>query len=345
MRALQACFDYLDALILSTADERELLQLWKCRALVQGYQARWQSAPYQIDAVEQIVCSDLWNPATGRKSRSFVLAGKIDSTAYIGRRVVLDHKTTSEDITDPNAPYWRQLAIEGQVSHYMLLEWLNGRKVDEAVWDVMRKPSISPKALAKADTARVLNERRYCGAAISDDSLAMFAVTGRETLEMYAARLAEDCTTTRPDWYFQRRTVPRTDAELHEYASEIWDHAQEILAARRLNRWPRNPGACMLYGRPCKFLGICSGHDTADSDNWRRKEFVHSELDGLEGDGRDVLTTSRVRCFQTCRRKHYLSYELGIDRQDEEESEALRFGTLWHSTLEVWFNSQKGKMQ
>lgn len=339
MTPLDACLEMLDARISAAAEDA--LPLWKCRGLIRGYDARWKNQSYVVSGVEQIVTSDLWNPATERKSRSFILAGKLDSTGYIDRRVVIDHKTTSEEIADPNSTYWRQLAIEGQVSHYMLLEWLNGRKVDEAVWDVMRKPSISPKALAKADAARVIADQAYCGIRLSDKTMAEFSTTGRENGEMYGARLAQDCTETRPDWYFARRTVPRTDADLLEYATDLWEHAQEMLTARRLNRWPRNPGACLQYGRPCRFLGICSGSDTPESDGWRRKAFVHNELTGLDGDGRDVLTTSRVRCFQTCRRKHYYEYELGIERVEEDEAEALKFGTLWHEVLECWWKSKQ----
>ena len=254
---------------------------------------------------------------------------------------MVDHKTTSEDISDPNSPYWRQLAIEGQASHYMLLEWLNGRKADGALWDVVRKPGISPKKLAKADVQAVTFYKKYLGESVSEESIQELQVEGRESYEMYELRLAQDCTAERPQWYFQRRQVPRLDAELHEYATELWEHSQELLHARNTNRHARNSGACMLYHSPCKYLGICSGHDEADSPNWTRKAQVHSELPELAGDGRDVLTNSRIRTFQTCRRKHYLAYELGIERLDEEEREALFFGTVFHAGLAAWFEAQR----
>lgn len=93
----------------------------------------------------------------------------------------------------------------------------------------------------------------------------------------------------------------------------------------------------MLYGSPCKFLGICSGHDTPDSDKWRRKKERHPELgDAIEHDA-DALTNSRIRTFQTCRRKHFYEYELGIERQDEDEKEALYFGAMFHAALEAWW--------
>jgi ATP-dependent helicase/DNAse subunit B len=93
----------------------------------------------------------------------------------------------------------------------------------------------------------------------------------------------------------------------------------------------------MLYGSPCKFLGICSGYDSPDSDKWQRKTQVHNELPIIDGDGRDYLSNSRIRSFQTCRRKHYYEYELGIERQDDEERECLVFGTLLHSALNQWW--------
>ena len=327
----------------SSDDESSLLVAAKCRALMRGYHARWKNAGYIALSVEQIYTSPLFNPATQSQSRSFSMAGKIDCMAeHNGRTFLIDHKTTSQDITDPDSPYWRQLAIEGQVNHYFLLQWLHGVKPDGAVWDVIRKPSISPKKLSKADAASVLAFGKYCGVSISKESLDLLVADQCETVEMYEARLADDCTNVRPDWYFQRRPVPRMNHEVVEYASELWEHAQEMLHTRQRQKQtkalpPRNSGACLFYGSACKFLGICSGHDTADSDRWQRKQVVHNELAGDVSTDKAALTNSRVRTFQTCRRKEYYEYELGIERQDREESEALYFGTVIHEGLRAWW--------
>lgn len=323
-------------------DPSKALVATKCRALMIGYASRWSGTKaIAVQAVEDLVTSDLWNPETRRTSRSFTIAAKID-VRYIqdGRLMLMDHKTCSEDITDPNATYWRQLAIEGQVTHYMLLEWLNARKVDMAVWDVVRKPSIRPKQLTKKEIQSAIFGREYYGRAVTDADVEEIQHTNAETLGMYEARLIHDCTVERPQWYFQRRPVPRLDHELVEYASELWEHGQEILHVRNTGRHVRNSGACMMYGSPCKYLGVCSGHDDVDSANWTRKNQVHVELPTLEGDGRDVITNSRIRSFQTCRRKHYYDYELGVERVDEEERETLFFGTLWHEALEAFFLAQ-----
>jgi hypothetical protein len=330
--ALQAIYDAIE-----TMDESALLIHAKCRALLHGYHKRWESNEYQPTAVEQMVTANLFNPKTNAKSRTFTLAGKLDVVAdYRGKATLIDHKTTSSDIEDPCGPFWENLQIDGQISLYMLLEWQNGRKVDECVWDVVRKPSISPKKITKAEKVSVTGTRKYFDQLMSDETLLALQTEDRETLEMYEARLIHDCTKERPEWYFQRRTIPRLDNEILEYAGELWDHCQDIIHTRAMDRHLRNPGACMLYGSPCKFLGICSGRDRPDSQKWTKKNCVHNELE-LQGDGRDVITNSRIRCFQTCRRKHYFEYELGIERVDEEEKEALFFGRLWHIGLEAYW--------
>ncbi len=321
-------------------DESTRLIVAKCRALLVGYDRRFSKAEYVPLKIEYVRTANLFNPDTQRQSRSFQLGGVLDVlTERNARRVLFDHKSTSQDITDPDGPFWRQLSIEGQVSHYLLLEWLNGEKVDEAVWDVMRKPSISPKKLSAADRRATVANRKYFDLELSQQSLDSLQLDERETLEMYEARLTHDCSIERPEWYFQRRTVPRLDADIIEYAREVWEHSQEILHVRQTGRHARNSGACMLYGTPCKFLGICSGFDRADSDKWRRKSWVHPEIPPQQGDGRDLLTNSRIRCFQTCRQKHHFEYELGIERVDEEEREALVFGTAWHLCLAGWWSS------
>lgn len=324
------------------ADESQQLVAAKCRALITGYDKRWASAGYIPERVEETLVSDLYNPDTKGKSRTFQAAGKLDVTArYFQRRVLIDHKTTSQDISDPNGPYWRQLVVEGQVSHYMLLQWMHAEKCDDALWDVIRKPSISPKKITKAEIRAVVSIGEYCDQRVSEADKQSFIAGGeRETVSMYEARLVHDCTKERPEWYFARRSVPRMDSEILEYARELWQHSQDMLYTRQQSGLPpRNSGACMLYGSPCKFLGICSGHDSPESDRWQPKAQIHPELPADLENPKGLLTNSRIRCFQTCRRKHFYEYELAIERQDEEEREALYFGTVMHEGLRAWWEA------
>lgn len=330
-----AGLDAINAAVWNERDEDKQLVAAKCRGLLWGYHKRWLDDTYTALGVEQVLESPLVNPDTGRSSRTFTLAGKLDVIAERdGKRILIDHKTTSEDIGDPNAAYWRQLAIEGQVNQYMILDAMtNGSRFDHAVWDVVKKPGIRPKKLSKADRAAIVETGMYCGFEVSTVDRNYVQQVENENPGLYTLRLAADCT-ERGEWYFQRVVVPRLDSELLEYARELWGHSQEILAARQSERYPRNSGACMMYGSACEYLGICSGHDTPDSDRWQKVESVHAELDGVGG---SALTNSRVRCFQTCRRKHLYRYEIGIRRQHEEDREALYFGTLWHTALEAYW--------
>lgn len=336
MSALQAAIDAVNAEAESFTDDSQRLVAAKCRALLRGYDARWKNAGYVTVDVEKTLFAPLVNPETNAKSRTFELGGKLDVIAkYQGRVGLIDHKTTTEDCTDPDAPYWRQLVVDGQASQYGILGWANGSKFEWTIWDVIRKPQTRPKKLTKAERASALAKSEYFGTKLSRQSTEALVVEESETVEMYEARLTHDCTQERPEWFYQRKPVPRVDHELVEYAQQQWDVAQDIITTRATERHHKNPGACMLYGTPCKFLGVCSGYDTIDSDNWQRKRHKHAELGDVGT--RDVLSHSRIRCFQTCKRKHFYEYELAVERVNEEEREALFFGTLLHIGLEAWF--------
>lgn len=321
-------------------DDLTLLISAKVRGLVVGYDHRWKDAGWETISVEETFHLPVINPETGAKSRTFTQAGKFDGVITRDNRTyLLEHKTTSEDISDPNAVYWRRLAIDSQVSSYVLANWQAGRKLDGTVYDVIKKPGIRPKNLSKAELAQIAATRSYCGYMLSRDVADAIALgQTRECNELYAMRLAAE-TIENPDKYFARRVINRLDAEITEYASELWEVGQAIISARARNAHYRNSGACVEYNSPCAFLGICSGYDTPDSDRWERTTNPHAELPVLNGEpSLDVLTNSRVKCFQSCRRRHYYKYELGIKRRDEEEREALFMGTVLHAALEAWFS-------
>jgi hypothetical protein len=312
----------------------------KVKGLMVGYDARWNGAEWAlVGDAEHVVRLPIVNPETGRTSRTFDQAGKFDGIAAgYGKTVLLEHKSTSDDIADPDAPYWRRLAIDSQVSKYMLQSWQEGLKLDGCLYDVIRKPGIRPKRLTKADLAEISAKGTYCGFQVEYGEYELvLRGQGDETPYLYFLRLSAE-TMAEPERYFQRRMVPRLDSEVAEYATELWQIADEIRMARINRRHFRNSEACIAYGRPCEFLGICSGHDTPDSDKWTRATEVHGELPGI-GDGRDTLTNSRIKTFQTCRRKHELRYEIGLRRVNEDEAEALYLGTALHEALAAWWTA------
>lgn len=321
-------------------DEESQLIAAKVRGLVIGYDHRWRDAGWVTESTEEVFILPVINPETGAKSRTFAQAGKFDGiVTRDSRKYLLEHKTTSEDVADPNSPYWRRLTIDSQVSSYVLAKWQQGDKLDGTLYDVIKKPGIRPKEIAKADLQHILTSRSYFGFEVPEpiQNRLINTVKPRECGELYAMRLASECIEN-PDKYFQRRVVPRLDSDIAEYAQELWDVSQSVIESRRRNAHYRNSGACMEYNTPCRFLGICSGFDSPDSDRWRKAESVHDELPAMELKQLDLLTNSRVRCFQSCRRKHLYHYEMGIRRVDEEERETLVLGSLLHRALEGWWN-------
>lgn len=337
--ALQNALNAIDA-NQQPGDAGELIAA-KVRGLMIGYDYRWSRSRYNMVGVEEVFHLPVVNPKTGAKSRTFTQAGKFDGIIEIdGRHYLLEHKTTSDDIADPDAPYWGILDIDSQVSAYALANWQMGRKLDGTVYDVIRKPGIRPKDIAKAQQKLIVSEREYCGFEVpASIALAVSQGQERECAKLYEMRLAAE-TLENPNKYFQRRIIPRLDADLVEYASEMWDVGQSILHARANNSHYRNSGACMNYNTPCTFLGVCRGMDSIDSDKWKKRDSRHAELPReFKDEGLNVLSNSRIKCFQTCRRKHLYQYEMGIERVDAEEREALALGTLMHHGLEAWFHT------
>ncbi len=250
-----AAWQAIDKAIGPDATDSQLLIRSKCRAMVRGYAARWAGSGYEPLYVERVLEGDLWNPATQHRSKTYRVAGMLDVVGmHGGSRVLIDHKTTSQGIEGVNESYWRQLAVEGQVSHYQLLQWLYGEKVDYALWDVMRKPQIAPRNMTKAVRAHIVSVGRYCDEPVSDETKQIVEIQIRENYELYEIRLTHECTVERPEWFFQRRTIPRMDHEITEYANELWQHGQDMLYTRpgtSGDRLPvRNSGACMMYNTP-----------------------------------------------------------------------------------------------
>jgi hypothetical protein len=93
--------------------------IFKAIAMMEGYSQRYDGDNYETIAVEAEYRAPLLNPDTGKPSRTWVLAGKIDAIAKDrdGKIIIVEHKTTSDSVA-PESDYWRKLTIDGQVSGY-----------------------------------------------------------------------------------------------------------------------------------------------------------------------------------------------------------------------------------
>lgn len=234
--------------------------------LVAGHAWRYDET-WQIIAAEQRFEFPLVNPATGKPSRTYRVAGKIDGIVRLadGRLAVLEYKTVGESI-EPDAPYWLRLRGDQQITIYMLAAMQFGYDVSCVVYDATRKPSIDVtnipilddegnKVVLDANGERVYTKQgkpRMTG----DTSLGYVLQTRPETPEEFGKRLLEDIG-ERPDFYYARREVPRTVDELTECQLELWQHAQQLSEMRKAGRWYRNVTRWTCSN--CEFSGICLG--------------------------------------------------------------------------------------
>lgn len=270
-------------------------------ALLCGYAVRYKDVEFETISVEQFLTAKVVDPHTNKRINKWANAGKIDALLRVnGRTVLMDHKTTSDSIEDDS--YWSHLRIDGQASHYLILLLQNGTDVDSVLWDVMKKPTIRQKQT--------------------------------ERLDEYSQRLIDDCINVRPDYYFGRRIVPQLSDIVLNYAEDLPKIAKQMRdAANQDGLPPKSTGSCFLYNKRCKFLPLCTGE--SQITDWIKKPKKHAELPDAPA-GVDLLTHSRIRCFQACQRKHYYEYVAQIKHPDEPEDAALRFGTLWHLALEKY---------
>ena len=305
--------------------------------MIQAYDRYWRDVQAGVTLLDSEVelSTTMLNPETGRESRTWSLGGKIDKLVEWEGRVLVDHKTTSENIEDPAGSYWRHLRIQKQPQMYELLLLANELKVDRVIWDVIRKPRIRPKKISAATAKEVQETGSYCGVKMGSDDL-LWAIDKVESPFMYESRVIE-LMLNESSAYLARRSIPRLGNELIDYATEVWTIGQEMRKARVDGANYQNESACFIYNRPCEYLGICSGHDYPESDQWVTNDLTHPELDGDLAKDNDLLTNSRMKCFAQCRRKHLYRYDMRLRKSSEETPEALLFGTLWHAAMDAWW--------
>ena len=230
------------------------------KALLTGHAWRYQNDNVEVVAVELSFEIPLVNPDTGATSRTFTLAGKIDVIVRLadGRLAVLEYKTAGEDIA-PDSEYWLRLRCDGQISQYVIAARALGHDVATVMYDVTRKPTIRLRQ--------------------------------NETPEAFGKRLLEDIG-NRPEYYYQRREVPRLEDELAQYKAELWQQAQQLIETRRRAALLDDPAKAhfrnvskMTCGM-CDFANLCLTGVHVDPANppagFQVLDNVHPEL-AVEG--------------------------------------------------------------
>jgi hypothetical protein len=179
--------------------------------------------------------------------------------------------------------------IDAQVSTYFVAARALGFDVSACLYDVLGKPTIKPRAIpltdadgvkivldAAAARVRTKDGKKYRETADAEQGFVL--QTRPETPEEYRARLRADIASA-PEAYYQRGEVVRLEEEERDAAFDVWQIGREIRDAQLAGRWPRNPDACIRYGRQCDYWPACSRTASLDDPAaFRRRERAHSEL-------------------------------------------------------------------
>lgn len=242
----------------------------RAEEMMRGYHYRWERDDYEVIDVECVFETALRNPATGRPSHTWRLGGKIDAIVKdvrTGRVLTVEHKTASGDIS-PGSEYWRRLRMDGQVSIYYEGATSLGHDVAGCLYDVLGKPGQKPLKATPEEARKYKKDGTLYAAQRDRDE------TPDEYRERVRAAIAEN-----PDGYYQRGEVVRLESEMAEALHDVWQVGQQIREAELAARFPRNPGACVQYGRTCSFFAVCTGEASLEhSGLYAQSSTIHPEL-------------------------------------------------------------------
>lgn len=163
--------DHLTAALMAVGDESDPFVRIKAEVMLFGYHERWhvEAEGFEVIGVELQFVAPLVNPDTGKPSRTFQVAGKLDvmvrdvAGAYVpaGDLAFIEHKSSIEDIA-AGARYWRRLRVDSQIGVYFggaeaITEILQDPDAPTAnviggcIYDVLKKPTSKPSRATPAD--------------------------------------------------------------------------------------------------------------------------------------------------------------------------------------------------
>jgi len=227
----------------------------KVECLLRGHFWRHKCLAHKVLHTELEFSVPLINPATGRASKLFRIAGKMDGIVEDSnaRLFQLEHKTTSEDI-GVESDFWPRLRIDRQTMIYTLAARAMGYDVRGTLYNVIRKPTIKQKKT--------------------------------ETLAGYAERLVGDIY-ERPDFYFQQRLIEHLPSDIADVERDLWATAKLMRFCQTNDYWPKDDYSCKRWGQ-CPYFGLCTAginrFDGAIPRDFVRLSNVNPELSIGEAD-------------------------------------------------------------
>jgi len=237
-------------------------------AKLEAMNALYPSRDYEVLGVEVSFRIPLLNPATMRASRTWEIAGVIDKIVRIGGLVfVLDHKTSGENIT-PGSRFWQRLALDTQMSVYVMAAEAMGYDIAGFYYDVVGKPGIKPHKATPEEKRKTKKDGSYYASVRLED----------ETPQEYGQRCLE-AIQAEPERYYQLQDYARTEGQLRDCMADLWAQALEIHSSSRAGLHPRNPEACMQYGE-CPFWAHCAyGEELEGNERFVKIACAHPEVE------------------------------------------------------------------
>lgn len=236
-------------------DEEAPFRLALTEELLDGYHhAHWREAlTVEVIGVEVSFAAPLFNPEDLTAHTRYTIGGKMDVLIRDadGHVVIVEHKTTSFDITDDGEGYWQKLAIDPQISFYFMGAETMGHVAEGCTYDVIRKPG------AKRLRATPEADRKYTKGTKTEPPRLYAAQRDRdETPDEYRLRVRE-VIASRPDGTFRRKEIPRLDSDIRQFLGEVWLQAEMMDKYREKGLAPRNPDSCVMFGK-CTFWEHCA---------------------------------------------------------------------------------------
>ncbi len=263
----------------------------------------WYWKNEELETLETEIRFDLplLHPKTGERL-PMRLVGMIDRIVRTktSRKMVMEHKTTSQDI-GPSAPFWDRLKLDTQVSTYAYASRELGWGVDGTYYDIYRKPATNPRLLTQPETKKFVASGEWCGAVfvVRTDNEIVFVNEKtvevkqsaskpgvfqiRETPDMHGARLLKAIYAD-PEKYFARMEVVRTDKEIRAFRQELANICSNMVHMMENDTYYQNDGPCTPSAKGgCAYPDICYHNriqavvDGETPDGYRRIGETHDK--------------------------------------------------------------------
>ncbi|MFQ5647508.1 MAG: PD-(D/E)XK nuclease family protein [bacterium] len=246
------CIDNAYPQKIANADQKRDWHL--ATAMMKGYIGRYPSEEFQVIALEKVFEGPIVNPLTGKTSRSFYLAGKVDGIIRYpdGSYWLLEHKTASQITPD----YIERLWVDFQIALYSwyVREYL-GIPVVGILYNILGKTTMRQ---GNGETEEEYQERRQ--------KLIAKSKTGKTSAKRKIPESDEDFQDRLAEKYAQEDMLRREELYIsndryEDLQVELWKLTQAFLEARRNDNFYRNPDYCFHYNRACSYYPICSSND------------------------------------------------------------------------------------